>query len=95
MASVLIELERAGIGALLRSPEVQNLLEAKAQAVATAARGRGIKVDGDPGQVDPEIEVRSAGGVRARAVVGINHPAGLAIEAKHRLLVGSLDAARS
>lgn len=93
--SIKIELDRDGIRALLRDPAVQALLDDKARAVARAAEGRGVLVGGDPGTEALPISTRSAGGARARAVVGIDHPAGLAVEAKHRLLVGSLDAARS
>jgi len=96
ISSVLIELDRPGVAALLASPDVQRMLDDKAKAVANAARNRGIKVSGTPGVVDLPVEVVSAGNAkRARALVSIDHPSGLAVEAKHRLLVGSLDAARS
>jgi hypothetical protein len=53
-------------------------------------------VDGIPGDEKPPIyQVDARSSSRARALVVLDHPAGLAIEAKHRLLVGSLDAARS
>lgn len=93
--SVLIELNGDGVRQLLRSPEVQQMLDGKARAVAQAVESRGIKVDDAKGnRVAVPVDVRSAGGQRARATVGLDHPAGLAVEAKHRVLVGSLDAAR-
>lgn len=93
--SVRIELDRAGVGELLASAEMQQLLTAKAEAVAESARSKGILVEGKPGDVALPIVVRSnPTGTRARATVTIDHPSGLAVEAKHRLLVGSLDAAR-
>lgn len=93
--TVQIELNRSGILALLGSSEVQAMLTRKAGAVAEAARRRGVKVDGMPGEVPLPIEVVPAGNAkRARALVVADHPAGLAAESKHRVLVGSLDAAR-
>lgn len=93
--SIRIELDRAGVGDLLRSEDVQQMLNTKAERVADAARGRGIRVEGDPGDTPLPVTVRrSPSGSRARAQVVIDHPSGLAVEAKHRLLVGSLDAAR-
>jgi hypothetical protein len=95
VVSIRIELDRAGVGELLRSDAVQAMLDSKADAVATSARGQGIRVNGEPGEVAlPIITRRARTGSRARAVVEIDHPSGLAVEAKHRLLVGSLDAAR-
>lgn len=95
VSSVRIELARDGLRAYLASPEVQAMLERKARAVAQAAESRAIKVEGTPGTPVP-IEVASrSGGSRARASVYIAHPSGLAVEAKHRLLGGSLDAARN
>ena len=69
----------------------QGVVEAKADDVAGRARGRGVMVDGQPGEVALPItteRARSKG--RARALVVIDHPSGLAVEAKHRLLVGAL-----
>lgn len=95
VSSVRIELTRNGLRAYLASPEVAAMLERKARAVAQAAEARGITVEGTPGVPLP-IEVSSrSGGSRARASVVIAHPSGLAVEAKHRLLGGSLDAARN
>lgn len=95
VSSVRIELDRAGVGALLKSDEVQQMLMRKAQAVASAARAHAPMVEGEPGKRKPPIEVRPAATpTRARAIVEVDHPSALAIESKHRLLVGALDAAR-
>jgi hypothetical protein len=95
LSSFRIELTRNGLREYLASSEVEAMLARKARAVAQAAEARGIKVEGEPGIPVP-IEVASrSGGSRARASVYIAHPAGLAVEAKHRLLGGSLDAARN
>jgi hypothetical protein len=94
--SVHIELDRGGVAELLRSAAVQQMLTAKAEAIAAAARARGIRVDGTPGEVPLPIEVHSSPRAkRARAVVLAAHPAALHVEAKHRLLVGSLGAGRT
>lgn len=95
MGSVQIVLDGGGIRDLLGSEEVARMLRDKAEAVADAARNRGVLVDGRPGDVPLPVEVVDASsGTRARMLVVSDHPAGLAVEAKHRLLVGSLDAAR-
>lgn len=95
MPSVRIELNRAGIRSLLADGDTQAMLDRKAEAVASAAQGRGITVEGEDPGVPLPVAVRPAGNAtRARALVVLDHEAGLAVEAKHRLLVGSLDAAR-
>lgn len=95
MATVRIELNRPGIRALLTDGDTQAMLDRKAAAVAGAAQGRGVTVQGRPGDVPVPVVTRQAGSAgRARALVVIDHESGLAVEAKHRLLVGSLDAAR-
>lgn len=96
VSSVRIDLNRAGIRALLADSGVQSMLMRKAGAVASAADGRSPMVDGVPGVEKPPIyQVDAGSSSRARALVVLDHPAGLAIEAKHRLLGGSLDAARA
>jgi hypothetical protein len=96
VSSVRIDLDRAGIRSLLGDDGVQAMLMRKAGAVATAANEHSPMVDGIPGDEKPPIyQVDARSSSRARALVVLDHPAGLAIEAKHRLLVGSLDAARS
>jgi hypothetical protein len=96
IGSVQIELARNGLRDVLKGPEVQRLLADKARAVERAASSRGIKVQGTPGDVPLPVEVHvSSGTNRARAVVVVAHPAGLAVESKHRVLGGALDAARS
>lgn len=95
MPAVRIDLDGGGIRELLASDDVRAMLESKAEAVANAARARGVMVDGSPGNTPLPIVVDAERGrARARAAVIIDHPSGMAVEAKHRLLVGSLDAAR-
>lgn len=75
---------------MLRSDSVQAAVMAEAERVAESARATGILVEGEPGDVALPIEVTDARTSRARALVSINHPSGLAVEAKHRLLGGAL-----
>lgn len=89
-----VELDRAGIGKLLTSSEVQSMLDDKAGRVADAARAQGVTVGWDDTTPVPIVTESTGGSTRARALVITDHEAGLAIEAKHRLLVSSLDAAR-
>ena len=86
----------AGLRELLTSREVAADLDRRGQAVAAAARSQGVMVEGEePGNIALPIEVHTdTTGPRARTTVVAAHPAGLAVEAKHRLLGGALDAAR-
>lgn len=90
-----VEVNGAGIRELLTSTEVRNDIERRANAVARAARGAGIMVEGEPGDLPLPITVAVRRGPnRAGATVAIAHPSGLAVEAKHGLLGRALDAAR-
>lgn len=93
--SVRIELDFKGVGELLRSTEVQSMLHAKGQAVARAAAGKGVKVDDGSGAKSIPVTVEDRKGKRARVVVTTDHPAGLRVETKYRLLGGAMDAARN
>lgn len=91
MGSVRIELNGPGIRELLRSEGVQAMLMERGGKVAKAVESLALKVGDD----EPlPVAVVSGRGRRARANVVVDHPAALAVEAKHRALVGSLDAAR-
>jgi hypothetical protein len=96
VARVTIELNGDGIRDLLKSDGVQQMLVDRAEQVAEHARGRGVRVEGEPGDepLPIRVEAGTRGRTRARAFVIVDHDAALAVEAKHRLLVGSLDAAR-
>lgn len=88
--SYRIELDSPGMRALIGSAWAQRVVEAKANEVADAAKARGVKVDGEPGEQPVPIAVIPAHGKRARAQVWIDHASGVAVESKHRLLVGAL-----
>lgn len=82
---------RDGIGDLLRDRGVLRELERRGEEIADRARSAGIMVSGEPGQDELPIRVVSSiGRTRARVRVVIAHPAGLAVEAKHRLLGRSI-----
>lgn len=95
-STVRIKVDHAGVGELLRSPRVRLLAERKAQRMAAAVRGAGITVhDLNPpyGEIPLPVKVVSAGIKRVRVYVVIDHPAGTAVEARHRVLLASRTAA--
>lgn len=90
-----VRLKRRGMRELLRSEGVQAMLGRKAAAVADQVEAAGIRVDGVPGRTALPVMVDvAAGAERARARVTLDHPSGLAVEAKHGILTSSIDAAR-
>lgn len=92
---VRFKLNRKGIREVLTRAETQEMLHAKGEAVAEAVRARGIRVEGAPGGTALPVTVRTSGrGIRARTYVVLDHPSGLAVESKHRVLGGAIDAAR-
>lgn len=93
--SIRIELNGAGIRSLLGSGDVRSMLEGKGSAVKSAAESRAPLVsDGSGGEIKLPIKMSSGGVKRARVTITSAHPAGTAVEAKYRLLVSSLDAAK-
>lgn len=80
---------------LLKSEELDVLLLTKAQAVADACVSAGIRVEGTPGRIALPVTAELASSEsRSRARVTIDHPSGLAVESKHKLLATNIDAAR-
>lgn len=93
---VRIKLNRKGVGRVLRSAAVQDVLRAKGEAVAAAVEAAGIRVEDEPGDIPLPVTVVTTGrGIRARTYVNLNHESGLAVEAKHGILTSSIDAARA
>ena len=93
---VRIKLNRRGVHQVLVSSETQGMLHAKGEAVASVVRAAGIKVDGEPGDIALPVTVNTTGrGIRARTYVNLDHPSGLEVESKHRILAASIDAART
>jgi hypothetical protein len=101
---IRIELNREGIRALLLSDGVAVDIEQRADRVAEAANRRYEQIDvgaRDAGQTVPDSPARvkakvimGKGKNRSRARVVAEHPAARAIEAHHRVLGQSTDAAR-
>lgn len=83
MAEVRIELNRAGVRELLRSPEVLADLQARAERVAAAAGGG-----------EDFVAESSLGPNRARASARTASNRGRSLEATDRTLTRALDAAR-
>lgn len=80
---------------LLQGEEIEAVLLAKAQAVADLAVSKGIRVEGVPGRIRiPVTATVTRGTKRSRARVTLDHPSGLAVESKHKLLASNIDAAR-
>jgi hypothetical protein len=87
--------DRRGIHQVLVSAEVQTMLHAKGTAVQQHVEARGIRVEGEPGDVPLPVTVNTSGkGIRARTYVELAHPSGLAVEQRHGVLVEAIDAAR-
>lgn len=89
MARSNIRLNHKGLAALLKSPRIAALVEAKAEEVADNVRARGIGVgdrDGGPREIDLPVKVVTGTTDRARASVQLAHPAGNAVQAKHGAL---------
>jgi hypothetical protein len=99
---VRIELNGPGIREALKSEEVASDIERRANAVAEVARARydAISVgEREAGQGGGEHHIpvtvhMGSGATRARARIVADHPAALHVEAKHRVLGHSIDAAR-
>ncbi|MFI6238341.1 hypothetical protein ACIBEF_00515 [Micromonospora sp. NPDC050795] len=90
-----VRVNRRGMRDLLRSEGMQEMLGRKALAVADVVEAAGIRVEGVPGRIALPVTVTVlAGSERARARVVLDHPSGLAVEAKHGILTSSIDAAR-
>lgn len=88
-------INRKGVRELLKSPGVKVMLKAKGEAVASAARTAAPPVDGEPGDAKPPVFADvGEGKTRARVRIVVNHPSGVALEAKHALLAGAIDAAK-
>lgn len=82
-----------GVKKLRGSREIDQDLERRAGNVAVLAESIYGAI-GEPITVDVLQSASDTGEPRARVAVIARHPAALRIEAKHRVLGGSLDAAR-
>lgn len=89
MSRARIKLDSRALEAILKSEEVRNELQDLAGEMKSFIEGHGIRVgdaDGGKHEYDLPVTVESQTTDRAREVVGINHPAGMAVQAKHGVL---------
>lgn len=89
MARGSVRLNSAGIRAILTSTAAHRAVQAAAEAVAENVRGQNIGVgdqDGGPREVELPVTVSVTTTDRAKALVTIAHPAGIAVQAKHGAL---------
>lgn len=93
--SIRFEPNDAGVAELLNSAGVHADINRRGEAMRAAAESAasGILVEGEPGDEPVSVEGEMGGDSRARYTLAITHPSGLAVEAKHRILGGALDAA--
>ena len=77
---------REGRQEVLRSREMAAYVAEVAERVAEKVRADAVSVEGVPGDVEIPVTVDQHETDRARASVSMNHPAGLAVQAKHGLL---------
>ena len=84
-----VKLNRSGVRSVLTSTQVESELRRIAEQAASTARSRGVLVENKTVPIPVEVRT-SRSGNRAHAYVVLAHPAGLAVEAKYRLLGGSV-----
>lgn len=86
---VTVHMSYAGWGEVLRSPQMQAIIAAKAEQIAASVRAAGITVgdrEGGPREIPLPVEVSHDVTDRARSRVTLAHPAGMAVQAKHGVL---------
>lgn len=90
-----VNVKTAKIRKLLVEPGVVADIAARGGRVKVAAEAAGVRVEGKPGRVDLPVTLQvNKKRRRARARVILDHPAGIAVEAKHGVLANAIDAAR-
>lgn len=96
MAGPNVRLNHAGIAAILKSSEMQALVEGAAEEIAANVRAQGITVGafkGGAGEIPLPVTVSTTTTDRAHASVVLAHPAGTAVQAKHGALTRAAAAA--
>lgn len=79
-----VEVDRDGVAEILNSPAFHTAIQAAADAVADAARGRGLRVKN--GDVLPVEVFDDPSPSRLGVTVAVRHPAGVGMEAHHGVL---------
>jgi hypothetical protein len=90
-----VRVKRKVIRDLLQSDALDAVVLAKGQAVADLVVSKGVRVEGVPGRIRLPVVAKLASSERSRAHVVLDHPSGLAVESKHKLLATNIDAARN
>jgi hypothetical protein len=78
------EIDRAGVAAILTSPEVADAVHEVAEQVAEAARAQGHDVES--GELLPVEVYDDPSPDRAATSVAVRHPSGVGMEARHGVL---------
>lgn len=83
-----VKLNHAGVAALLKSSEMDALVNDAAEKVAANVRSQGHDVGAftGSGEIALPVRVSSTTTDRAHASVTLAHPAGIAVQAKHGAL---------
>lgn len=90
---MVVRINPSGFDQVAKSREIRAEVNALAERVADNARSQNVWVEGVPGDVELPIEVVEQTTDRARASVQIQHPSGLAVQAKHGILTRAAAAA--
>ena len=76
----------AALRRALRTPEMADAVEKLGDALADKVRAQGIRVEGEPGDVELPVEVNLLDDGELTGSVVLAHPAGLSVQAKHGAL---------
>lgn len=88
-----VKLNHGAVAAILKSGEMQALVDAVAEEIAANVRSQRIRVEGVPGKIELPVDVRSYVTDRAAASVALAHPSGVAVQAKHGVVTKAASAA--
>ncbi len=93
---IKVKLDHAAIAARLKDSDIRAEIRGLAEDVKANVEAQGIKVgdrDGGKHEYDLPVKIYSQTTDRARETVAIPHAAGIAVEAKHGVLVKAASAA--
>lgn len=92
MTLLNLRLDHGGIAEILKSGEMASAVHGAAENIAQGVQR--VMVEGVPGKIPIPVEVRDYdGGDRVASSVSLDHPAGLAVQAKHGVLTAGAAAA--
>lgn len=90
-----VRLDRTGLAAIAKSPEMKRLVAEAAQKIADNVNEQGIEVGafkGGSGRIPLPVQVKAETTDRAAASVILAHPAGIAAQAKYGALTRAASA---